>query len=467
MTIKEIENLSGMTRANIRFYEAEGLLTPMRLANRYREYTEDNLETLKRIRLLRSLRISLEDIKALHTGSRELTDMLDFHLARLQQEKEDIAHSQEICKIMCRDGVSYGTLDAQHYLDILKNSAGQSQDMPVSFETDVIPEVRVPWRRYFARALDLSIYATVWQVLLALVFHVNFVMRSPWGRLLDDVVGVLLMYALEPVLLSCFGTTPGKRIWGLSVTDCEGGRLTYEQARDRTRQVLRQGLGFYLPVYHLIRLWNSYKEKQDWEYRSEIILRDRRGWRIAAYIGAILLLATASHVSSLIAELPVHRGEITVAEFCDNYNYLAEFYGMNSGRPLDSQGRWIEGSFPAYGSDALTPNFRFTEKDGVMTGMEFSVNLTGNEEWIQGYQSEMILSILSFVRAQKKGILFFPETDDLITAISREPFASFDTSAYGVRMVCYIQYSGYYDTGTMLIPDQNPRFSLHFSMQRQ
>ncbi len=27
MTIKEIEDLSGMTRANIRFYESQGLLT--------------------------------------------------------------------------------------------------------------------------------------------------------------------------------------------------------------------------------------------------------------------------------------------------------------------------------------------------------------------------------------------------------------------------------------------------------
>ena len=30
MTIKEMEALSGMTRANIRFYESEGLLHPTR-----------------------------------------------------------------------------------------------------------------------------------------------------------------------------------------------------------------------------------------------------------------------------------------------------------------------------------------------------------------------------------------------------------------------------------------------------
>ena len=64
MTIKDIETLSGMTRANIRFYESEGLLSPERRANGYRDYSNYELEILKRIKLLRTLHISLEEIKA-------------------------------------------------------------------------------------------------------------------------------------------------------------------------------------------------------------------------------------------------------------------------------------------------------------------------------------------------------------------------------------------------------------------
>ena len=55
MTIREIEALSGMTRANIRFYESEGLLTPNRMENGYRDYTRSDLDTLHKIRLLRAL----------------------------------------------------------------------------------------------------------------------------------------------------------------------------------------------------------------------------------------------------------------------------------------------------------------------------------------------------------------------------------------------------------------------------
>ena len=65
MTIKEIEELSGMPRANIRFYEAEGLLRPDRDANGYRNYSEEDLRILQKIRLLRALHVSLEDIPVL------------------------------------------------------------------------------------------------------------------------------------------------------------------------------------------------------------------------------------------------------------------------------------------------------------------------------------------------------------------------------------------------------------------
>ena len=49
MTIREIEALSGMTRANIRFYESEGLLTPNRMENGYRDYTRSDFDTLHKM----------------------------------------------------------------------------------------------------------------------------------------------------------------------------------------------------------------------------------------------------------------------------------------------------------------------------------------------------------------------------------------------------------------------------------
>lgn len=46
MTIKEIETLSGLPRANIRYYESEGLIAPKRAENGYREYSQADAEVL-------------------------------------------------------------------------------------------------------------------------------------------------------------------------------------------------------------------------------------------------------------------------------------------------------------------------------------------------------------------------------------------------------------------------------------
>lgn len=40
MTIKETEKLTGIPRASIRFYESEGLVSPSRDSNGYRNYSE-------------------------------------------------------------------------------------------------------------------------------------------------------------------------------------------------------------------------------------------------------------------------------------------------------------------------------------------------------------------------------------------------------------------------------------------
>lgn len=43
MKIKQVEELVGITSKNIRFYESQGLLTPERADNGYREYHQDNI----------------------------------------------------------------------------------------------------------------------------------------------------------------------------------------------------------------------------------------------------------------------------------------------------------------------------------------------------------------------------------------------------------------------------------------
>lgn len=50
MTIKEVEEQTGLARSNIRFYEKENLIEPARNdKNGYRNYSESDVENIKKL----------------------------------------------------------------------------------------------------------------------------------------------------------------------------------------------------------------------------------------------------------------------------------------------------------------------------------------------------------------------------------------------------------------------------------
>jgi DNA-binding transcriptional MerR regulator len=87
-----------MTRANIRFYEQEGLISPRRGVNDYREYTDDNLQVLMKIKLLRRLQVPLEVIRMLQTGEKTLSDTLDEKLRQLEGDIKSPENAGDICR---------------------------------------------------------------------------------------------------------------------------------------------------------------------------------------------------------------------------------------------------------------------------------------------------------------------------------------------------------------------------------
>ena len=60
MKIKQVEELVGITRKNIRFYEEQGLLNVERAENGYREYHTADIARLQEIKLFRKMDISIE-----------------------------------------------------------------------------------------------------------------------------------------------------------------------------------------------------------------------------------------------------------------------------------------------------------------------------------------------------------------------------------------------------------------------
>ena len=79
--INEVEALVGITKKNIRFYEEQGLLAPRRNSeNGYRDYGEAEVSVLRRIKLMRKLGVSLEEIRQMQAGSLTVADGMRRHL---------------------------------------------------------------------------------------------------------------------------------------------------------------------------------------------------------------------------------------------------------------------------------------------------------------------------------------------------------------------------------------------------
>ena len=100
MNIAEVERRTGMTRANIRFYEKEGLIAPARGANGYRDYTEADVETLRKVRLLRQLRVSVADIRAVQAGERTLPETAARQLGVLEQDIREGQQAYAACRAL-------------------------------------------------------------------------------------------------------------------------------------------------------------------------------------------------------------------------------------------------------------------------------------------------------------------------------------------------------------------------------
>lgn len=123
MTIKQAEEKTGLTRSNIRFYEKEKLIEPSRnRGNDYRDYSEEDIERLKKIAFLRTLEVSIEDIRSIISGQIALTEVLEKQNALLQNQIEDLNNAKAICeKILESENVSFDELQAEKYVSNLQN----------------------------------------------------------------------------------------------------------------------------------------------------------------------------------------------------------------------------------------------------------------------------------------------------------------------------------------------------------
>lgn len=486
MNIKQIEQETGLNRANIRYYEKEGLLAPPRMENGYRDYSQQDVLTLSRIKLLRRLDIPVETIRQLQTGQTQMQPVLNQQLAQTQRRQDQLTRAAAVLQTMTRDGVTYASLQAEKYLSALdapipapqQPSRDGRPDTASALARDIVAPY--PWRRFFARGLDFSLYQLLFEAILYLLLGLH-PLRAPAKTFVPLFGALALMALLEPLLLHFFGTTPGKALFGLRVEADDGGRLSLPAARARTRGVLFSGEGLYLPVVSLWRNWRCYRaytqgEPLSWEYDSQQTLKDAASWRGWVYAGAVLMIGFSRLLVSLAALLPPHAAPLTTAAFAQNFNDLAAYYDLYPDKMLDQAAAWTDrpqyGGVTVYvGGDPVLPQITVTETDGVVTGVQLSICIDNCETWINSYQNPAMIAYLSFAGAHRPmNLLSFFYGKNIQRFNDAFDSFSFEQNGFQVDATC--TYTGFdaaaYGDSGILFPQNLPNhFQWSFSIQRR
>lgn len=187
MKIKQVEELVGITRKNIRFYEEQGLLQVQRAENGYREYCMDDVKRLQEIKLLRKLAVSIEEMKLVFAGRCSLSECLERQADILENQKSNLESMQRFCRQMLEERLSLESLNAELCLEEME----QLERKGVSFV-----DVRKTDTR--KKKLAGAVFGAIAMVLLMAVIIGIMV----WGYSEDPIpIGLLLFFIGIPAVV--------------------------------------------------------------------------------------------------------------------------------------------------------------------------------------------------------------------------------------------------------------------------
>lgn len=408
MTSKEMEARSGVPRANIRYYEAEGLLAPARAKNGYRVYSEADLALLEKIRLLRQLGVSVEELRALRDGTDELSAVLDRRLAELGGERENLTRVEQVCGDLREAGETFESLDAERYLAAL-DGAGLPEE--------ALSGGAFLWRRLGARLIDEVLYL----IIAVGIFGLRADLRQLLGGggsaeglvMLFSLIAVVLVsqWFTEPLFLHLFAATPGKALMGLRITRPDGTRLAYRQGMERLAIIFRESFqevfvthrllynsifcGLIGAAYILMRQYTMLVEvlllfsillfpglcvglflvrsvrgvPQPWDRGTELTVQSSGRRCVLCFLAAAAVLGTV--LCQLFEWKPPNQGDLTVEEFAENFNQQIERMEYEAFGTLAPDGQWQDGI-------DIRLRRRKRPEVSIWDNMEFSYQMDGD-----------------------------------------------------------------------------------------
>lgn len=116
MQIHEVGLKVGLTKKSIRYYEEEGLLNPKRNSlNDYRDYNDEDINTLKLIKFLRNLNVPVSEIKKLKSKELSLEECMRERIQKINEDEENLEKIKNMCLEIIQSKDDFYNIDITKY----------------------------------------------------------------------------------------------------------------------------------------------------------------------------------------------------------------------------------------------------------------------------------------------------------------------------------------------------------------
>lgn len=199
----------------------------------------------------------------------------------------------------------YLVVSAQKYIQKISATLDTPYNESAYYQTYTEDVLVSPWARYLARIIDFWIIFIVLDTIIYLL-DMQFIND------LDEIIRLGFLFGvnfvIESILISDFGTTPGKKLLGISVKNYDGTKLSFWTAFKRCVLVFAVGEGALIPFISLFALIYSYNKLKDnkqtyWDslLATKVVQRPIKiiQWIVAwgLFVGALFLIQYIKNVS--------------------------------------------------------------------------------------------------------------------------------------------------------------------------
>lgn len=197
------------------------------------------------------------------------------------------------------ESAQYLIISAQNYIREVSATLSYSDNLS-NTATNIIS----PWARYLARMID---YWIITWVFILFVYMFDITVFSDWGKYEFGFLILGISTVVESILLTDFGTTPGKWMLGISVRNYDESKISFWKAFKRCLLVFTVGEGAAIPIVSLYTFVNSYNhlKGQGFTYWDSLltIKVQQKPIKIIQWIFAWLLLVGLISLNSYFSSL--------------------------------------------------------------------------------------------------------------------------------------------------------------------